>query len=338
MSNYASEKSRLSYSHISTFEKCPLQYKFRYIDKIYVPPTKQLSFGRAIHSAVEEFQKLIIEGAINLYSDNLESILESLLEKNWQSEGYENFDEERFWKQKGKKALVNYFLPWLKSQSELEYEIIGIEDWFEIDFDSCILVGKIDRIDFKVSDEAVYYRIVDFKTSEKIPLRMQNSEDTQLYIYTFGAENILRKKLAQTGIEFNDIVLEKIMYIYLIPNNEVENSLDISHRSFMERTIRSQIDKLLNAISENLYPARTGKHCDWCDFKNICEAYKSIFFFSSVSESKEDVLRKKIEEWEELYRKMIEKEKEIYDTMKELGIESFTHNNKVFRIDSENFQ
>jgi hypothetical protein len=44
---------RLSYSAVSTYEKCPLSYRFQYIEKIEVKPTPYLSFGKSLHSALE---------------------------------------------------------------------------------------------------------------------------------------------------------------------------------------------------------------------------------------------------------------------------------------------
>jgi len=40
---------RLSYSSISTFELCPLQYKFRYIDREEGVRTPALGFGESLH-------------------------------------------------------------------------------------------------------------------------------------------------------------------------------------------------------------------------------------------------------------------------------------------------
>src|SRR6266542_6621774 len=43
---------RLSYSSISTYELCPLQYKFRYIDKRPERRTPALGFGESLHEAL----------------------------------------------------------------------------------------------------------------------------------------------------------------------------------------------------------------------------------------------------------------------------------------------
>ena len=54
--------SYLSYSQLSTFTTCPLQYKYRYIVRIPVPPSAALTFGDTIHRTVRAFYELVKNG------------------------------------------------------------------------------------------------------------------------------------------------------------------------------------------------------------------------------------------------------------------------------------
>jgi len=47
--------NRLSYSAISTYRGCPLQYKLIYIDKLKRLPKPYFSFGSSLHKATEYF-------------------------------------------------------------------------------------------------------------------------------------------------------------------------------------------------------------------------------------------------------------------------------------------
>lgn len=330
-------RNRLSYSHLTTFEKCPLQYRFRYIEKIPVPPSKHISFGNSIHSTIEQFQKLFLNGDYDIDAVQAESLLLEMLEKNWKSEGYESQTEELEWKEKAKRALRESFVPWISQQFKMDYRILSIEDWFEIPLENCVLVGKIDRIDFRVEEDRIYYRIVDFKTGEKVPMRMQNSEDTQLYVYTFGAEQIIASRLPSHLDSNGDYILEKIMYFYVVPNDEVENRIDATHKSLIMGRIYSQINSLLKAIEIEAFPARTGRHCNWCDFNRVCSAYSRIALYPEVPREQDDMatLKKMIEELESLQIKIVEKEREIYRYMKERGIEEIEHNGRIYRIVQE---
>lgn len=326
-------KIKLSYTHISTFEKCPLSYKFRFIDRIPTPPSKHLSFGNSIHQALEYFQRQMLSGSIEIFSDAVENTIIALLEQNWKSEGFESRLEEEEWKEKARYALKSYFLPWIRSQTKSNYNIVAIEERFEIDIDKCILTGKIDRVDYRKENGSIFYRIVDFKTGEKVPRKMQNSEDTQLYIYTIGAEKILEKKFSFSDSKPENLILEKIMYFYVIPNNEVENTIEESHRHFILSKIHDQIDSLINATENNIYPAKTGKHCEWCDFRDICPAFKEVFFISQEEPiNKQEILENLIDEWEKMVQEISEKERQIYELMQEMGITEFEYKGKIFEI------
>lgn len=48
----------LSYSSISTYQRCPRKWKFRYIEKIPVVTSTALAFGGAFHSTIEEYLRV----------------------------------------------------------------------------------------------------------------------------------------------------------------------------------------------------------------------------------------------------------------------------------------
>ena len=94
---------RLSYSAVSAYEKCPLSYRFQYIDKIEIEPTPYLSFGRSIHSALEW-----------LYDRQapqppaLEELL-SFLESCWASEGFSDQEEEDSYLRQAREVLTVFY-------------------------------------------------------------------------------------------------------------------------------------------------------------------------------------------------------------------------------------
>lgn len=329
---YGRQKERISYSHISTFEKCPLMYSYRYIERVPVPPSKYLSFGNSIHAAIEEFQKIYFLSEKPLTDTDSEDLIVELLNKHWKSEGYDSQSEMNQWKQKAIKALHSYFLPWFFFQLEDSYETIAIEDWFEVDFEICSLIGKIDRIDLRKADDAIYYRIIDFKTGENIPAKHSQSEDLQLYVYTYGAENLLKQKLNGSLPDDEFLKIEKIMFYYILPGKEVENSLEEGRRTFARQKIASQAAEIINARKAGDFPARTGNHCRWCDFQNICEAYRKITSPAPVEETPEEKLKRLIEELNLKQAEVKKIEEEIAAVMRNNGITEFAHKNRIIRL------
>ena len=47
------ETKHISVSQIKMFLRCPLQYKYRYIDNLKIPPTGSLLLGSSVHSSLE---------------------------------------------------------------------------------------------------------------------------------------------------------------------------------------------------------------------------------------------------------------------------------------------
>ena len=65
------QHSALGYSAVSTFEKCPYQYKLRYIDKVEMlddyEPADALKIGTALHRGIEVDTSTAIHEYYNSY-------------------------------------------------------------------------------------------------------------------------------------------------------------------------------------------------------------------------------------------------------------------------------
>jgi putative RecB family exonuclease len=331
-SEHGAQKERISYSHISAFEKCPLMYSYRYIERLPTRPSKHLSFGNSIHAAIEEFQRAYLKKAGDLSIDDTRDFIEELLNKHWKDEGYESQEEMKRWKIKAVEALHNSFLPWFFTQLDDSYETVAIEDWFEVDFEICSLIGKIDRVDLRRENTNIYYRVIDFKTGESIPQKNSQSEDLQLYVYTYGAESLLKEKLRKELFDEGSLKIEKIMFFYVVPGKEVENTLEEAHRTFAKQKIASQAVEIINARRAGLFPPKTGNHCRWCDYNDICNAFKNGSIFNANQKSVEDELNELVGELVKKLDEARELEKRIAELMKKSGINEYRYGEKTIRL------
>jgi RecB family exonuclease len=148
---------RLSYSGIDTYQTCGLKYKFREIDKLPEPKSKEAVFGTLIHSTM----KFIHDPT--LLSPTLEQALDHF-SKNWNSVG----------------MLQRYYA----DNQPSDARVIALESRFGIEIDGGddtkhVLSGIIDRID-KTEDG---YEIIDYKTARKMPSQDKVDHDLQLTIY-----------------------------------------------------------------------------------------------------------------------------------------------------------
>ena len=158
-------------------------------------------------------------------------------------------------KEEGKKMLVNFY----KKFHSSSLKIVALEKLFKIKIANDIfLTGKIDRIDSINKNEI---EIIDYKTGKK-PNERELSKSLQFTIYALAAndKNLFNKKLEDINLTFYYLQMpEKIS----LKRNE-ENLIKT----------KEEIINMVEEIRKNELPANPGKHCDFCSFKIICEAWQ----------------------------------------------------------------
>ncbi len=229
----------LSYTQISTYENCPLQYKYKYVLNVPTLPSHTLSFGITIHNTLKEFhEKLLFKNV------PLKEFLE-IYQKNWEPLGYLNSEhrEERF--KEGKKLLKNYYENVDKNKKPL-----GLEKSFNIKIEGVRFYGRIDRID-KLEDNNV--EIIDYKTG-KVKTQKEVDKDKQITFYAMGAKEAL-------GLN-----PEKLTLHFVGENEKISttrNQKDI-------QKAREETKEVVQEIIEGNFEPNSGYHCKWCDYNNIC--------------------------------------------------------------------
>ena len=158
-------------------------------------------------------------------------------------------------KNEGKKMLINFY----KKLHSPDLKIIALEKLFKIKISNDIfLTGKIDRID-KVNKYGV--EIIDYKTGKK-PNEREITKNLQLTIYAMAAidKNLFNKKLADINLTF----------YYLQPMEKI--TLKKNEEDLIKT--KEEIINMVEEIRKNEFPADPGKHCDFCPYKIICEAWQ----------------------------------------------------------------
>src|SRR6185503_15469195 len=95
---------RLSYSSLDTYRTCPLKYKYREIDKLPEPKSKEAVFGTLIHSVMKFIHTP--EGAL---FPSLEKALD-FFSRNWKAEVFADKEfEERAAFTQGVQMIQKYY-------------------------------------------------------------------------------------------------------------------------------------------------------------------------------------------------------------------------------------
>jgi hypothetical protein len=210
-----------SYSKMEVFKNCPMQYKFKYIEKKYTNDTSiALELGSLCHAILERKGKMIANGETVDY--------ERL--NDWLHNGIHELDAKTREELLGVDALKKkYFEIWFvpdnasgmsyKEKMDVFDKVLHEEmedtEWiptyFEMPFEfvwdnKVILKWFIDRIDVNGN----LFRTVDYKTSKKIYEQNKLSTSLQFGIYALAILN-------QFGVlpeesEYRFILLDEAQY------------------------------------------------------------------------------------------------------------------------------
>lgn len=238
---------RISYSAMDTFKRCPLQYKFRYIDKIPTPKRPELFFGGLIHKIVQEALKK------DPAMPSLENLL-AMLKENWEEEVFESVQNSRAYLTVGQNMIRNFYHDHKPGLTN----IVAIEKRFRIPISpKHTLSGTIDRIDQLPFGP---FEIIDYKTNHKLPAVSELAKPMQLAIYEFATRQC-----------WPDAKEVKLTFYFLKHNKKIPVAMDgVDH----EKT-KEEIIKIADEIegTEEFRP-KASSYCNWCDYQDRCPLMK----------------------------------------------------------------
>jgi len=248
-----------SHSRLSTFEQCPLKYKFRYIDKLKPDFTKSIEgfLGNTIHDVLEWIYKNSNERTFEL-----DEIIQKYIEdwnKNFNNEikiVKNEFTAEHYFN-KGIRFLIDYFL----TNQPFKDNTIATEKRIFINLDSegkYKIQGYIDRIVHNKNTNV--FEIHDYKTSASLKTQEELDEDRQLALYCLGVKD---------------------SYEHLGEIHLIWHFLDFNKKMISKRTseqlekLKQDTIQLINKIESTFnFSTNQGVLCRWCEFRSYCPDIK----------------------------------------------------------------
>jgi len=255
----AFQRDYLSWSAITTFQKCPLRYRFRYLDN--APEefgSVNLLFGKGIHAALEYHFRARLAGES---VPSLEDLL-AAYDREWS-------EVDPAWVQWGSESadslqeLANRMLAAFRRSPAAQPDgcVIGLEEELRAPLIQGMpdLLGRID-LALETSDTL---RIIDFKTSRcRWSVEQVAESSGQLLLY-----NQLAANLAHKPVELSFVVLTKTrtpdVSVFDVPFDA----------SLLDRTLRI-IEHVWHAICVgNFYPVPSVMNCSSCPYRKRCAAW-----------------------------------------------------------------
>lgn len=168
----------LSPSKINTFERCQLQYKFRYLDNLRKPPGVAAAIGTATHKAIEGNLRTKLETGALMPLEAVQQTARDTMENEWAG-GVQLDPEEPA--DKGAAVDQAVALATLHHKEVApEVQPVAIERPFGIDVGGGVtLTGHIDVQEANA--------ITDNKTIGKTPSAIKGDHLNQVTLYAVGA-------------------------------------------------------------------------------------------------------------------------------------------------------
>jgi putative RecB family exonuclease len=300
----------LSYSSYRTYLECPLRWKFLYIDRLPETPRGYFTFGRVVHSVLEELLRpMVVPAARRAGATESQRTLDdwqgkglagpgprmsrpellAAYDRAWLSDGYTSAEEEARYRALGREILGRYY-------DRLEREEptpVAVEEHLEARWDGIPIHGYIDRIDRTANGGL---EIVDYKTSRDLSAD-DARESEQLSIYQVLVENNYTEPV------------EGLTLYHL-------RSLTPMRAPPRKRESLNGLYDRLGVVSDGIraqaYEPTPGRHCSRCDFRSRCPEFRT------VPDADQSRLRELVDRFDQLRADQQRTDSELRDVAEQL--------------------
>ena len=242
----------ISISQIRTYLRCPLEYRFRYIDGLYVPQSGAVALGKSIHRALEyNFRQKIDSGhdlplkdVVDVFNDTYDFLMEDTeLDKG------ENAEELR---KEGMRLLSIYH-----STVAPGIRPVIVEEPFQIELDGLYipLAGIIDLVD----ESGV---IVDHKTAKRAYTGDAIQRDLQLTTYAMAYRMLYGKE--ERAVRLDVMVRGREPRVQTLKGSRNERQIERHARLIRE---------VADAIEKGIFYPNESYYCGICRYLTFCERW-----------------------------------------------------------------
>ena len=251
-----------SHSRISTFEQCPLRFKFEYIDEAEtdVETTAEAFLGSRVHETLEKLYK-----DLKFQKQNTLQELLHFYNDEWAKSWNENirivkaqYQEDNFRKM-GEQFITDHYN---RHQPFNQAKTIGLEMQIILNLDvegKYVLQGYIDRLS---SPSDGVYEIHDYKTSNSLPTQDHADTDRQLALYSMAVREM-----------FKDCKQIVLIWHYLAFDKEIRS--DRSEEQ-LEELKKEVIEAIKQIESTTEFKPQESALCGWCDYRTICPRFSHL--------------------------------------------------------------
>jgi RecB family exonuclease len=238
-------------ARLTTYLDCPRRYRFAYVDRPTPPrgaPWARTSVGASVHTALARWWGLP-------RSRRTPAAGAALLDAAWLTDGFRDADQSRRALARSRGQVRRYL-----ADVDPDHEPVAVERTVTVRTRRASLWGRVDRIDDRGGEGLA---VVDYKTGRTPPTAEDAGSSLALAVYAAAAARTLRRTC--TRVE-----------LHHLPSGTVAGwdhttaSLDRELR--LADALAAELAAVDSAAggADELFPARVGSRCGWCDFRSSC--------------------------------------------------------------------
>lgn len=234
---------KLSKSKVNSYLKCPLEFKFQYIDNIEVPENKYMALGSDVHLIAEKFTEKFGDDIADINTHN------ELLKIAYELD-------------------IGYDLTAHIDNLSSFFDEVFVENNYSLFSSEEYLLDEENRFsgicDIILEDENGGLVVIDYKTSKSSSFSKYRRE---LCYYKLLVENVYGKEVSSVGVFFT-----KNGKLRLLDVCEEDNKRKYLNQNEINDAVKT-LHKVRNEINNEVFPARKQFLCKYCTYKDICDDY-----------------------------------------------------------------
>lgn len=240
-------------SRLTTWLDCPRRYRMTYLDRP-APPRGPAwahnTFGSAVHLALSRWWSEPTDR-------RTPATARALVERAWFEDGFADVAQANRYREYAADMVARYV-----STLDPFDEPVGVERTVATRTGALAVSGRVDRVDRR-GDELV---VVDYKTGRSVLTADDARGSLALALYALACERTLRRSC--TSVELHHLPTGRVARF-----DHTEESL-ARHLARAE-AIGAEAVAAAQALRaggdpDELFPARAGQVCGWCDFVRGC--------------------------------------------------------------------
>ena len=234
--------AKLSASAVQTYQTCPLQFKLSREWRIPSEIGAALQYGGAIHRVLKNYFDAVRYQREVSNEDVIRQFKEALI-------GIQDRYQYDLYLTQGIQQLTDFLN---NRRGKPQPEVLHTEEWFEVRMGDVTLTGRIDRMDRSLDGRVV---VTDYKTGK--PKAQEDADESlQLSIYALAVKE-------KWGYEVDRLVFH---------NMEEDAPVATYRDSAQLEEARLVVEDVAQRIAEGCFEAKTGFHCVFCSYRNLCPA------------------------------------------------------------------